>query len=171
MNCPDFVVRNGVAGLYGFDNGFKEKTMCETKDKIKVLFLCTGNSCRSQIAEGWANHLKSDVIEAYSAGIRPIGVNHKTIQVMAEAGVDISDYTSKQIDDLAGIDFDYVVTVCDNAREQCPIFPGRAKLIHKAFSDPYFATGSEEEIMAEFRSVRDQIKAFVKEFPEILTNR
>ncbi|MHC4691321.1 MAG: arsenate reductase ArsC [Planctomycetota bacterium] len=138
-------------------------------DRINVLFLCTGNSCRSQIAEGWTNHLKSDIIEGYSAGIRPIGVNPKTIQVMAEAGVDISNHTSKHIDDLVGIDFDYVVTVCDNAREQCPVFPGRAILLHKAFSDPYFATGSEEEIMAEFRSVRDQIKAFVEKFPEILS--
>lgn len=144
--------------------------MCETKDKIKVLFLCTGNSCRSQIAEGWANHLKSDMIEAYSAGIRPIGVNPKTTEVMAEAGVDISDHTSKHIDDLVGIDFDYVVTVCDNAREQCPVFPGRAKLVHKAFDDPYFATGSEEEIMAEFRRVRDQIKDFIEELPGILIN-
>jgi arsenate reductase len=138
-------------------------------DRINVLFLCTGNSCRSQIAEGWTNHLKSDIIEGYSAGIRPIGVNPKTIQVMAEAGVDISNHTSKHIDDLVGIDFDYVVTVCDNAREQCPVFPGRAILLHKAFSDPYFATGSEEEIMAEFRTVRDQIKAFVEKFPEILS--
>ena len=144
--------------------------MCETKDKFKVLFLCTGNSCRSQIAEGWANHLKSDVMEAYSAGIRPIGVNPKTIEVMAKAGIDISDHTSKHINDLAGIDFDYVVTVCDNARERCPVFPSRAKLVHKAFDDPYFATGSEEEIMAEFRKVRDQIKAFIEELPEILTN-
>jgi len=144
--------------------------MCETKNKIKVLFLCTGNSCRSQIAEGWANHLKSDVIEAYSAGIRPIGVNPKTKEVMAEADVDISDHTSKQIDDLDGIEFDYVVTVCDNAREQCPVFPGRAKLVHKAFDDPYFATGSEEEIMAEFRRVRDQIKNFIEELPRILIN-
>lgn len=144
--------------------------MCETKGKIKVLFLCTGNSCRSQIAEGWAKHLKSDVMEAYSAGIRPIGVNPKTIEVMGEAGVDISDHTSKHIDDLAGIDFDYVVTVCDNAREQCPVFPGRARLVHKAFEDPYFAAGSEEKIMDVFRKVRDQIKAFIEELPEILTN-
>lgn len=144
--------------------------MCENKDKIKVLFLCTGNSCRSQIAEGWANHLKSDVIEAYSAGIRPIGVNPKTIKIMAEAGVDISGHTSKHIDDLAGIDFDYVVTVCDNAREQCPVFPGTAKLFHKSFDDPYFATGSEKKVMAEFRRVRDQIKAFVEKLPEILSN-
>jgi arsenate reductase len=139
-------------------------------DRINVLFLCTGNSCRSQIAEGWARHLKSDIIEAYSAGIRPIGVNSNAIKVMAEAGVDILGQTSKGVDELVGVDFDYVVTVCDNAREQCPVFPGRAKLFHKAFDDPYFATGSEEEIMAEFRRVRDQIKAFVEELPEILAN-
>ena len=145
--------------------------MCDTKGKIKVLFLCTGNSCRSQIAEGWARHLKSDVIEAYSAGIRPIGVNPKTIEVMAEAGVDISDHTSKGIDDLSGINFDYVVTVCDNAREQCPIFPGRTKLIHKAFDDPYFATGSEEEILAVFRRVRNEIRAFIETLPDILESK
>lgn len=143
--------------------------MCENKDKIKVLFLCTGNSCRSQIAEGWANHLKSDVIEAYSAGIRPIGVNPKTTQVMAEAGIDISHHASKHIDDFAGIDFDYVVTVCDNAREQCPVFLGRTKTIHKPFDDPYFASGSEAQILAVFRKVRDQIKAFIEQFPDILT--
>jgi len=145
--------------------------MCDTKDNIKVLFLCTGNSCRSQIAEGWARHLKSDVIEAYSAGIRPIGVNPKTIQVMAEAGVDISDHTSKRVDELVGINFDYVVTVCDNAREQCPTFPGQAKLVHKAFDDPYFATGSEEEIMAVFRRVRDDIRAFIETLPDILESK
>jgi arsenate reductase len=139
--------------------------MCGTKDKIKVLFLCTGNSCRSQIAEGWANHLKGDVIEAYSAGIHPIGVNSRTIKVMTEAGVDISDHTSKHIDDLAGVNFDYVVTVCDNAREQCPTFPAQAKLVHKSFDDPYFATGSEEEIMQVFRKLRDDIKAFIETMP------
>ena len=143
--------------------------MCDTKGKIKVLFLCTGNSCRSQIAEGWARHLKSDVVEAFSAGIRPIGVNPKTIQVMAEAGVDISGHTSKYIDDLGGINFDYVITVCDNAREQCPIFPGRTRHVHKSFDDPYFATGSEEEILEVFRRVRDQIKDFIEELPDILT--
>ncbi len=122
------------------------------------------------MAEGWARHLKSDVIEAYSAGIRPIGVSSRTIKVMAEAGVDISAHTSKGVDELVGINFDYVVTVCDNAREQCPLFGGRAKLVHKAFDDPYFAAGSEEEIMAVFRMVRDEIKAFVEKLPEILTN-
>ena len=140
-------------------------------NRIRILFLCTGNSCRSQIAEGWANHLKGDVIEAYSAGIRPIGVNPKTIEVMAEAGVDISGHTSKHIDDLGGINFDCVVTVCDNAREQCPIFPGRTRHVHRAFDDPYFATGSEEEIMAVFRRVRDQIKAFVEKMPDNLTGK
>ncbi len=143
--------------------------MSENKEKIKVLFLCTGNSCRSQIAEGWARYLKSDVIEAYSAGIRPIGVNPKTIEVMAEAGVDISGQISKGVDELVGINFDYVVTVCDNARQQCPILPGRTKHVHKAFDDPYFATGSEEEVMAVFRRVRDQIKAFVEKLPDNLT--
>ena len=145
--------------------------MCETKGKIKVLFLCTGNSCRSQIAEGWARHLKPDVMEAYSAGIRPIGVNPKTIEVMAEAGVDISAHTSKHIDDFAGIDFDYVITVCDNAREHCPVFPSRTKHIHKAFDDPYFATGSEEEIMVVFRRVRDDMRAFIETLPDILKGR
>jgi len=144
--------------------------MSESEDKMKVLFLCTGNSCRSQMAEGWARHLKSDVIEAYSAGIRPIGVSSRTIKVMAEAGVDTSGHTSKGVDELVGINFDYVVTVCDNARQQCPVFGGQTKHVHKSFDDPYFATGSEEEIMAVFRRVRDQIKAFVEKLPEILTN-
>lgn len=169
VSCPNFAVSD-IVYICGFVDKFRGKAMYDAKEKINVLFLCTGNSCRSQIAEGWANHLKHDIIEAHSAGIRPIGVNPKTIKVMAEAGVDISGHTSKRIDDLVGVDFDYVVTVCDNAREECPIFPGRAKLVHKAFDDPYYATGSEEEIMAEFRRVRDQIKAFVEQFPEILAN-
>ncbi len=116
-------------------------------------------------------HLKSDVIKAYSAGIRPIGVNPKTIEVMAEAGVDISGHTSKGIDDLSGINFDYVVTVCDNAREQCPIFPGRTRHVHRAFDDPYFATGSEDKIMAVFRRVRDEIRAFIETLPDILESK
>ena len=144
--------------------------MNSDKNKIKVLFLCVGNSCRSQMAEGWARHLKSDVIEAYSAGIHPIGVSSRTIKVMAEAGVDISGHTSKGVDELVGIDFDYVVTVCDNARQQCPVFGGRTRHVHKSFDDPYFAAGSEEEVMAVFRRVRDEINAFVEKLPEILTN-
>jgi arsenate reductase len=145
--------------------------MFQAGKRIKVLFICTGNSCRSQIAEGWASHLKSDSVEAYSAGIRPIGVSPRAVKVMAEVSVDISKQMSKHIDDLNGIDFDYVVTVCDNAKEQCPVFGGGAKLIHRAFEDPYFATGSEEEIMAAFRKTRDQIKAFVEALPEALESR
>lgn len=140
--------------------------MSIAKDKIKVLFVCTGNSCRSQIAEGWASHLKPDSIDAYSAGIRPIGVSLRAVKVMAEVGVDISRQASKRIDDLGGIDFDYVVTLCDNASVQCPVFGGGARLIHRAFEDPYFATGSEEEIAAAFRKTRDQIKTFVETLPE-----
>ena len=142
--------------------------MSETKDKIKVLFLCTGNSCRSQIAEGWAKHLKPDVIEAYSAGIYPVGVNPRTIKVMAEAGVDISSHTSKHIDTLRDVTFNYVVTLCDNAREQCPIFPRPTEYMHRLFADPSFMSGSEDEILAAFRTLRDDIKAFVETMPESL---
>ncbi len=138
------------------------------KDKIRILFLCVGNSCRSQMAEGWARHLRSDIIEAYSAGIRAIGVSSRAIKVMAEAGVDISMHRSKHIDEFSGIDFNYVVTLCDNAAESCPVFGGKAKVIHKPFNDPYFASGSEEEIMAVFRKVRDDIKAFIEIMPESL---
>ena len=142
--------------------------MTETKDKVKVLFLCTGNSCRSQIAEGWAKYLKRDTIEAYSAGICPSGVNLRAIRVMAEDGVDVSGHTSKHIDDLAGIDFDYVVTLCDNAKEQCPVLQSKTKMIHRAFGDPTLVVGSEEEVMAAFVKVRDDIKAFIETMPKSL---
>jgi arsenate reductase (thioredoxin) len=133
--------------------------------KVKILFLCTGNACRSQMAEGWARHLKAASIEAYSAGIKPIGVSRRAIKVMAEAGVDISDQTSKGIDELRGIRFDYVVTLCDNAHQSCPVFPGKAKIIHKPIEDPYFAGGSEEQVLDVFRKVRDQIRDFVETLP------
>lgn len=142
--------------------------MEKDKDKIKILFICTGNSCRSQMAQGWAKHLKSDVTEAYSAGIKPIGVSQRAIKVMSEAGVDISMHTSKQIDDLSGIDFDYVVTLCDNAAANCPVFEGKTTIIHKPFNNPYFASGTEQEIMAVFRKVRDDIKQFIKTIPDSL---
>jgi len=132
------------------------------------LFLCTGNACRSQMAEGWARQLKGDLIEAFSAGIKPIGVSSRAVKVMAEAGVDISAQTSNHINDFPGIDFDYVVTLCDNAREQCPVFPGRAKLVHRPFADPYFAQGTEEQIMDAFRRTRDEIREFVENMPSIL---
>ncbi len=142
--------------------------MCEDKDKIRILFLCTGNSCRSQMAQGWAGHLKGDVIEAYSAGVRPIGVNSWAIKVMAEAGVDISMHSSAHIDEFTGIDFDYVVTLCDDAAENCPVFGGKVRVIHKPFNDPYFASGSQEEIMTVFRKVRDDIKVFIETMPRSL---
>jgi arsenate reductase len=138
------------------------------KDKIKILFLCTGNSCRSQMAEGWARYLKSDVIDAYSAGVWPAGVNPRTIKVMAEAGVDISDQTSKHVDELLWIDFDYVITLCDNARKLCPVFPGKAKFIHKGFEDPIAVIGSEEKKLQAYRKTRDDIKEFIETLPESL---
>jgi arsenate reductase len=145
--------------------------MCPAKDKIKVLFVCTGNSCRSQMAEGWARYLKGDIIEAYSAGVWPVGVHPRAIKVMAEAGVDISDQTSKHVDEFLGADFDFVVTLCDNARQQCPVFPGKAKLIHKAFADPVAVAGSEEQIMHAFRRTRDDIKGFIETLPESLKSQ
>ncbi|MHC4211865.1 MAG: arsenate reductase ArsC [Planctomycetota bacterium] len=144
--------------------------MRETKEKITVLFLCTGNACRSQMAEGWAKHLKSDLINAYSAGVMPAYVSSRATEVMAEAGVDISDHYSKHINSLGGIDFDYVITLCDNAKEQCPVLPGNTVHIHKPFKDPSFLTGKQEHVMNAFRKVRDQIRAFVNKMPQNLEN-
>ncbi len=142
--------------------------MSAAKEKIKVLFICTGNSCRSQMAEGWARKLKGDRIEAFSAGVLPVTVSRRAIEVMAEAGVDISAQRAKHVDEFAGIDFDYVVTLCDGAREQCPVFPGRGRCVHRAFADPSFTVGSPEEIMAAFRKTRDQIRVFIETLPDSL---
>jgi len=142
--------------------------MTENKEKTKVLFICTGNACRSQIAEGWARHLKSASIEAYSAGVRPIGVSSRAIESMAEAGVDISWHKSQHLSEFADIEFDYVITLCDNAAQSCPVFGGKAKVIHRPFHDPYFAEGTKEEVMMEFREVREEIRAFVESMPESL---
>ncbi len=136
--------------------------------KLKILFLCTGNSCRSQMAEGWARELKSDTIEAWSAGIERHGLNPKAVQVMAEAGVDISTQSSTLVEELPEQDFDYVITVCGHARESCPLFPGRTRVIHRGFDDPprLAATAkSEEEALACYRRVRDEIRAFVEALP------
>ncbi len=136
--------------------------------KLKVLFLCTGNSCRSQMAEGWARHLKSEVIEACSAGTAPHGIDPRTAQVMAEAGVDISGHTSDHVDDYAEVDFDYVVTVCDNARENCPVFLGETTAIHQGFEDPprlAKEAAIEEEALRHYRRVREEIRAFVEGLP------
>jgi len=140
-------------------------------EKTKVLFLCTGNSCRSQMAEGFARALKGDLVEANSAGIETHGLNPNAVKVMAEAGVDISGHRSKHLSELRGIEFDYVVTVCDHAHESCPLFPGKAKVVHKSFDDPpRLAEGakSEEEALKQYRRVRDEIRAFVETLPEAL---
>jgi len=105
-------------------------------NKLKILFLCTGNSCRSQMAEGWAKHLKSDVIVPYSAGIKTHGLNPNAVKVMAEVGVDISNHYSKHVDELKDIQFDYVITVCGHANENCPVFPGKTRIVHIGFEDP-----------------------------------
>jgi arsenate reductase (thioredoxin) len=135
------------------------------KDSMKkVLVLCTGNSCRSQIAEGYLRHFAKDKAEIYSAGIETHGVNPKAIKVMQEDGIDISKHTSNNIDEYRGIDFDYVITVCDNAKESCPYFPTKAKVFHHNFPDPAKAIGTEEEIRQQFRKVRDMIKLYCEKF-------
>jgi len=141
------------------------------KEKLKILFLCTGNSCRSQIAEGWARKLKSDCIEAFSAGIFPATLSSRAVKVMAEAGVDISEQFPKHVDELVGIDFDYVITLCDNAKENCPLFGSKTKLIHKPFADPTFLMGDEEVIMDAFRKTRDEIRDFVLTLPDSLKQK
>jgi arsenate reductase len=136
--------------------------------RIRVLFLCTGNSCRSQMAEGWARHLKGESIEAYSAGIQPCGMNPLAVQVMGEAGVDIREQYSKHVDSLRDAPFDFVVTVCDDAHESCPLFPGKTKVVHVGFDDPpRLARGakSQEESLGHYRRVRDEIRAFVETLP------
>jgi len=144
--------------------------MHEAEERIKVLFLCTGNACRSQMAEGWARNLKSDVIDAFSAGVSPAGVSTRAIAVMDEAGIDISSHTSKHVDDYMAIDFDYVITLCDHANEHCPVFSGKTKVIHKPFEDPTFVVGSTGEIMSAFRKARDLIREYVETLPESLTD-
>lgn len=138
---------------------------------LKILFLCTGNSCRSQMAEGWARTLKPDSIEAYSAGIETHGLNPHAVKVMAEAGVDIAGQRSQHVDELRDIDFDYVVTVCDNAAESCPVFPGRARVVRRSFDDPprlARSAASDEEALRHYRRVRDEIRDFVASLPESL---
>jgi arsenate reductase (thioredoxin) len=136
---------------------------------LKVLFLCTGNSCRSQMAEGWTRHLKGDRIEAYSAGIEAHELNPDAVRVMAEVGVNISGQQSKRIDAIRGAEFDCVVTVCGQASESCPVFPEKTKVIHVAFDDPprlAANAGTEDERLAPYRRVRDEIRALVESLPD-----
>lgn len=140
-------------------------------EKLRILYLCTGNSCRSQMAEGWTRHLKGDVMNAWSAGVEPHGVDPRAVKAMAEAGVNISRQTSKHIDTLDDMEFDFVVTLCGHAQQSCPVFPAKTRVLHVGFDDPpMLAAGSrsEEEAMAHYRRVRDEIKAFVERLPQIL---
>lgn len=132
-------------------------------EKPSVLILCTGNSARSQMAEGLLKHICGDEFDVHSAGTRPIGVSPESIEVLAELGIDISSNRSKSVDSFADREFDYVLTVCDNAREKCPYFPARTKLIHHAFEDPWFAEGGHEDRLAAFRRVRDKIDAYLRD--------
>ncbi|MCS7233326.1 MAG: arsenate reductase ArsC [Synergistetes bacterium] len=132
--------------------------------KKRVLFVCTHNSARSQMAEGFLNAIYGDIYEAYSAGTKPSRVNPYAIKVMAEIGIDISHHRSKGLEEFLGEEFDYVVTVCDSARDSCPFFPGGKEYIHKGFEDPSQAVGSEEEIINKFREVRDDIKRWIESF-------
>ena len=148
--------------------------MQEAMRKIKVLFLCTGNSCRSQMAEGWVRHLRSDRIEPYSAGIEKHGMNSYAIKVMSEAGVDISQQASKTVAELGPVQFDYVVTVCGHANEHCPVFPGRTKVVHVGFDDPPKLAKDMpdgEAKLAVYRRVRDEIRRFVETLPEALERK
>jgi arsenate reductase len=143
------------------------------RERLKVLFLCTGNSCRSQMAEGWARHLKGGEIEAWSAGIEAHGLNPMTVRVMAEAGVDISGQRSKTMTEVLHLPFAWVVTVCGHAQETCPFFPGKARRLHAGFDDPPLLAKnarSEEEALNHYRRVRDEIRAFVATLPEALAD-
>ena len=142
--------------------------------KIRVLFLCTGNSCRSQMAEGWARALKAEVIEAYSAGLEQHGLNPHAVTVMAEAGVDISKHYSKTPAELGPVPFDYVVTVCGHADENCPVFPGKTRVLHFGFDDPPKLAQNaktQREALNCYRRVRDEIRTFIEKLPEIFENR
>jgi arsenate reductase len=130
----------------------------------RILVLCTGNSCRSQMAEGYLQHFAGHQAKVYSAGVETHGVNPKAIQVMQEDGIDISSHTSNNVNEYRDIDFDFVITVCDHAKERCPYFPSRAKKFHHNFPDPAKATGSEEQILDSFRNVRDKIKDYCRNF-------
>ena len=145
--------------------------MCVLHQRLKVLFLCTGNSCRSQMAEGWARHLRGDAIDAFSAGTEPHGLNPTAVRVLAEAGVDISKQQSKHVDALRDVPFDFVVTVCGHAHENCPLSPGKTRVIHVGFDDPpklAKSAATEEEALSHYRRVRDEIRAFVETLPQAL---
>jgi arsenate reductase len=129
-----------------------------------ILVLCTGNSCRSQIAEGYLQHFAGDKAQIYSAGVEVHGVNPKAVKIMADDGIDISHHTSNHVDEYMDIPFDYIITVCDNAKENCPYFPSTAQRFHQNFPDPAKAVGTEQEVMEEFKRVRNMIKTYTADF-------
>jgi arsenate reductase len=131
--------------------------------KERVLILCTGNSARSQMAEGLLRHIAGDRFEVFSAGTKPVGLNPNAVTALAEVGIDISKHRSKSVDEYIGQQFDYIITVCDNAKESCPIFPGSGERLHHSFEDP--AAASSEQQPAKFRKVRDQIQSWLLDFP------
>ncbi|TGK24228.1 arsenate reductase ArsC [Leptospira yasudae] len=133
-------------------------------NKPKILVLCTGNSCRSQIAEGWLRYYAGDKADIYSAGIETHGVNPRAVATMKKAGIDISKHTSNHIDEYRNLDFSYILTVCDHAKENCPYFPSKAERFHHNFPDPAKATGTETEIQEEFRKVREMIREYSLDF-------
>ena len=135
--------------------------------KQRVLILCTGNSARSQMAEGLLRHDAGDRFEVFSAGVKPTGVRPEAVAVMRELGIDLCGHRSKHADEFSGQKFDYVLTVCDNARENCPIFPAATRMIHRNFVDPAAASGSEEDRLATFRRVRDEIRGYLRNFLSI----
>lgn len=143
----------------------------ESKKKLKILFLCTGNSCRSQMAEAWTKKLKSNVIDAYSAGTVPKGVDPRAVKAMAEVGIDISTCRSKSTIEFMNMEFDYVITLCDDAQQACPFFPAKTRVLHHGFEDPpalAINARSEEEAMVHYRRIRDEIRAFVNTLPDSL---
>ncbi|NWH05843.1 arsenate reductase ArsC [Desulfobacter latus] len=147
-------------------------------EEFKILFLCTGNSCRSQMAEGWTRKLKAGTIDVFSAGVETHGLNPNAVKVMAEAGVDISGHRSKLINEFMDVELDVVITVCGNARETCPYFPPRCKVLHVGFDDPpkmaaaLAEQGENEEKQLDcYRKIRDEIKAFVEKMPENISNK
>jgi len=138
-------------------------------NKLKILFLCTGNSCRSQMAEGLARNLKSDIVDAFSAGSKPVGIDPLAVKAMAEIGIDISGQRSKHVNEFGGMKFDYVITLCGGVAETCPFFRGNAKFIHRGFEDPpelAKKAESEEEALEFYRRVRDEIRSFIEKLPQ-----
>jgi len=138
---------------------------------LKILFLCTGNSCRSQMAEGFARHLKGNLISPFSAGIKPNGLDSNAVEVMKEIGIDISDHKSKTIEELGRVEFDYVITLCDSAQKNCPFFPAKYGIIHHGFDDPIRLASSEtgkQNILEHYRRVRDEIRVYIQTIPASL---